>query len=295
MFVGDRIPWRNILRFHQQRLLMLALAAGTAVALERHLGVSLPSLPTPFTVVGGALAILLAFRNGAAYDRWWEGRKLWGAFVNSARSLARQLQTYVGDPADRGVLTELVLAHAHALRCALRGEPAEPELVRLLGETRGHALAARRGIPTAVSIECGVALQAIHARGGVTKEGLDRLDATLSELANAQGGLERIGGTPLPAPYRFFTPMFTRAYVFALPFGLVEGYKWITVLVCLSVGFVFLVLAAIGELLESPFRKSPNGLPLDAITRSLEVQLRSALGDTDLPPDWPRGPDDVLT
>lgn len=295
MFIGDRIPWANILRFHRARLLALAGASFTAVSLERHLGVSLPSLPTPFTVVGGALAILLAFRNSAAYDRWWEGRKLWGAFANHARSVARQLQTYVADADDRARLTRYVLAHAHALRCGLRGEPAEPELVRLLGEPEGRALAARRGVATAVSIECGVVLRDVFARGGVSKEGLDRLDSSLTELANAQGGLERIGSTPLPAPYRFFTPMFTRAYVFALPFGLVEGYKWITVLVCLAVGFVFLVLSAIGELLESPFRKSPNGLPLDAITRSLEVQLRSALGEADLPPDWPRDAGDVLT
>lgn len=294
MFTGDRIPWRNILRFHRERLLALGAAATTAVSLERVFQVSLPSLPTPFTVVGGALAILLAFRNSAAYDRWWEGRKLWGSFANNARNVARQLKTYVPDPEDRREISRWVIAHAHALRCGLRGVSPREDLERLLGPEVGGALAARRGVATAVSIATGDRLAAIHAKGGVSVAGLHRLDDTFSELANAQGGLERIGSTPLPAPYRFFTPMFTRAYVFALPFGLVEGYKLTTVLVCLGVGFVFLVLSAIGELLESPFRKSPNGLPLDAITRTIEVQLLAALDEPDLPPDWPVV-DEILT
>src|SRR4051812_14553298 len=47
----------------------------------------------PFSLIGLALAIFLGSRNSAAYDRYWEARKLWGDLVHRSRSFARQVQT----------------------------------------------------------------------------------------------------------------------------------------------------------------------------------------------------------
>jgi ion channel-forming bestrophin family protein len=93
MVVSDKLPWRAIFRLHMPHL---AVVFGVSLGLHlanQHLGISVPFSPTPFSIVGVAIAILLGFRNNAAYDRWWEGRKLWGGIVNASRALARQTLT----------------------------------------------------------------------------------------------------------------------------------------------------------------------------------------------------------
>jgi ion channel-forming bestrophin family protein len=119
--------------------------------------------------------------------------------------------------------------------------------------------------------------------GLLTEERLRTVDQTLTELTALQGGCERIKSTPIPLAYGFFTRAFVRVYSCALPFGLVEHMGFATVLVVVALAFVFLVLETIGRLLEDPFTLSPNGLPLSAICRNIEINLRQQLGETDLP------------
>jgi putative membrane protein len=287
MFVGDTIPWWRILQHHRWSLGALLALSVVAAVMEGVYGIAMPVLATPFAVVGGALAILLAFRNGAAYDRWWEGRKLWGGVVNVSRSLLRQIFTYVQDPQERDRWARLVAAFAHGLRCTLRGIDPKADYERLLPAEILPRLDGARSHLTMLGMALGDELGRLHREGRVDAHATARIDTSLSELVGYQGGLERIAKTPLPTAYRFFTQRFIRVYALALPFGLAEHLGWLTIVVCFAVGFVFLVLPTIGELIEMPFGTGPNGLPLDTITRNIEVQLLQAAGHADLPPDWP--------
>jgi putative membrane protein len=289
MVLADTVPWRNVLRLHGARLAGAAAIALTLALLDRFAGIVVPFTPVPFQIVGTALAILLGFRNNAAYDRWWEGRKIWGGIVNASRAFTRQALTLIDAPGD--AQRELVLRHVawvEALRCQLRDEPPLPVIAPYLSDADRAALVDQRNVASALVHAQGVAIARLAREGALSEERVAAIDRTLTELHALQGMCERIRSTPLPTAYRYFTRVFTLAFVWALPFGLVEHHGLFTVVAVLAVGCVFLIAETIGRLLEEPFATGIYGLPLQTIARNIEIDLRQRLGDTELPP--PVGP-----
>ena len=110
------------------------------------------------------------------------------------------------------------------------------------------------------------------------------LDASLTAMAGVDAACERIRGTPLPFSYTLLLHRTAYLYCFLLPFGLVDSIGYLTPLVVAIVAYTFYGLDALGDEIEEPFGVSPNDLPLDAICRAIEIDLRDALGDPDLPP-----------
>jgi len=287
MVMTDRVPWVLVIKLQAPMLAAIA-ACGLALVLLDHFGsLSLHASPTPFQIVGVALAILVGFRNNAAYDRWWEGRKLWGGIINASRSLARQMTSFTADSAAAHRVLMRHVAWAHALAAHLRGEPAAPAAAPWLGPADADRVAGARNVPETL-----LELQARDLVAlGMSEERLARLDSTLTELANHQGGCERIRNTPLPVAYRFFTRAFVRGYCLLLPFGLLDTLGVATIFVVAAMAFVFLVVETVGGLLQDPFTRGVYGLPLSAMSRTIEIDLRSALGERDLPA--PLAPVDV--
>jgi putative membrane protein len=292
MVIGDKIPWGPVLRLHGP-LLALVLGTSTAVALaHRFLGFDLAIAPLPFSIVGVALSIFLAFRNNAAYDRYWEGRKLWGGLVNASRNFGRQVTTLVvAGPDEASELqllhTQLVhrqIAYVNALRASLRGDDVAVAQAELVTERELQRVGALENPPVALLHEQARVLAAAAARGWLTDRRLLAIDATLNELTNLQGGCERIKKTPIPLAYRFFANRFVRAYCILLPFALVEQLGLVTIAASVAVTFVFLVLDRIGDIIQDPFTTGFNGLPLSAMCRTIEVDLRRQLGETTVPP-----------
>ncbi len=254
---------------------------------------------TPFTLVGLALSIFLGFRNNTSYDRFWEGRKLWGALVNTARTLARQSELLIGpvpgapvaealdDAAVAGRRRELVhamIGFAHALRMQLRDindlEPLRPFLDPALVDSLG----AEQNRPFAILRHLGQRLRAAWSDGLVHPMHLPALDATLVALTDIQGGCERIKSTPIPFPYTVLIHRIVAVYCLAMPFGLVDTIGPWTPMVVIFVAYTFLSLDALGDEIEDPFGTDPSDLPLDALCRTIEVNLRQALGEIDVPP-----------
>lgn len=248
--------------------------------------------PVPFSLIGLALAIFLGFRNSAAYDRYWEARRLWGDLLHRSRSLARQLQSLVDGPparADDGddPRTRMVLrtiAFAHALRHHLRGSDPAADVARLLApeEARGFATA-RRGtefLLRAAGRDLGVLV-----RGGrVPAQLAASIDATLSALSAVAAGCGRIKNTPIPFAYTLLLHRTAWLYCFLLPFGLVDAIGFATPFVVAIVAYTFFGLDALGDEIEEPFGLADHHLPLDALCRTVEIDLLEALGAASLPP-----------
>ena len=170
-------------------------------------------------------------------------------------------------------------------RCTeLRGEDTLAAVKPFLDAKEHEGLSGQRNVAAALLQRNGGVLASAADRGLLSEERLVAIDRSLVELVNMQGGCERIKGTPLPAAYGFFTRSFVRVYCLALPFGLVEHMGYATVVVVLALSFVLLVLEAIGRLLEDPFTLAPNGLPLLHICRNIEIAVRQAQGEEDVPP-----------
>jgi putative membrane protein len=285
MVLSDTVPWTNVLRLHRDMLLaVIGIGLGLAVV-DRVFDLEVPFSPVPFQIVGVAIAFFLGFRNNAAYDRWWEGRKIWGGIVNASRAFARQALTLIEAPPE--VQRALVLRHVawvEALRAQLREEPALDAVRAYLSPEDQAALAGQRNVASALVHLQGRHVADLAREGRLSDERLVAIDRTLTELHALQGMCERIKSTPLPTAYRFFTRQFVRGYCLMLPVGFVENHGLVTAVIVVLVSLVFLIAETIGRLLEEPFSRGIYGLPLQAIARNIEIDLRQRLGDTELPP-----------
>lgn len=304
MLIPSKITWwRTVFRYRgselprtRYRLLAVVLVSIVVTALERLHGWDTGLSPLPFTFVSVALGIFFGFRNNAAYDRWWEGRKLWGTLVNVSRTLCRQVLTLVGPQPDasarldegavRALRRELVyrvIAFAHALRLALRDDATLDELAPFLPAEELERLQGERNRPFAITQGTGERLRQAWHEGLIHPMHLPVLEASLGVLTDVQGACERIKGTPIPYSYTTLIHRITAVYCFALPFGIVDTVKGFTPFVCAIVAYAFFGLDGVGEEIEMPFGMDYNDLPLRAISRTIEINLRQRLGETDLP------------
>jgi ion channel-forming bestrophin family protein len=251
--------------------------------------------PLPFQLIGVALGIFLGFRNNASYDRWWEGRKLWGSLVNTSRSFTRQILTLVtaqpgATPNQKALddlhktLTYRVIAFVHALRLSLRDDATLDELTPFLPSKEIAALEDERNRPYAINQGTAQILHKAWLDGLVHPMHLPVLEASLTSLTDIQGACERIKSTLIPFSYTTLIHRITAVYCYALPFGLVDAVETYTPFVCCIVAYAFFGLDVVGEEIEMPFGTDYNDLPLRAISRMIEVNLRQRLGEHNVPP-----------
>ena len=243
---------------------------------------------TPFTLMGLPLAIFLGFRNNSAYDRFWEGRKLWGELVLRGRNFARECLSLIdpvaGNEAVRERMIRRAIAFAHALRHQLRGTDPAADVAPHLMPGEWAALRKRRNLTHALMLEMGKDLALCRHTGMLDSVRAAALDANISAMVATGASCERIKNTPIPFSYTLLLHRTSYLYCFLLPFGLVDSLGYLTPLVVAIVAYTFFGLDALGDEIEEPFGVSPNDLPLDAICRAIEIDLRDALGDPDLPP-----------
>jgi putative membrane protein len=274
-------------------LLLLAcfdLAVVVAYKALRWEWVALPHIP--LALYGSAIGIILAFRNNSAYSRWWEARTLWGAVVNNSRSWARQVLTGMraGRASEAAELKEMQrrmvhhqIAFVHALRQHLRGLEPWWELKEVLREDELDGLQEQKNVPLALQQRMGAMLDECLERGWMDPMQWRAMDESLNDLADAQGGTERIKNTPMPKQYDYFPQFFVQVYCVLLPLALVTSMGWFTPLGSTMVGFMFLALDKIGRDLEDPFNNTIYDVPMTSITKGIETNLRQMLGETELP------------
>jgi putative membrane protein len=247
----------------------------------------------PFTLIGLPLAIFLGFRNNAAYDRYWEGRKLWGELVLKSRNFSRQCQSLIAGPqpvAARLGLTDVrvrmiyrAVAFAHALRLQLRDEKSIVDLQPLLSDAEWRRVAQASNKPDFLMQRMGDDLRECLQTARIEPCLAVSIDATMSSLTGAAAACERIKGTPIPFSYTLLLHRTAYLYCFLLPFGLVDSIGFMTPFVVAIVAYTFFGLDALGDEIEEPFGLEANDLPLDAICRSLEINLRESLDDDFVP------------
>ncbi|MES2158620.1 MAG: bestrophin family ion channel [Pseudomonadota bacterium] len=246
-----------------------------------------PSLP--LTLFGSALVLFLGFRSNSAYQRWWEGRGLWGLMINASRNLARQARNFLPEEAraEKRGLVKRQIAYVHALRCQLRRQTPDSDVARFLSKGDADLALARVNVANGILDGTGRRIDEARQRGWIDTIQQAAMEAVLVDIANAQGGMERLKNTPLPVQYRFFPTLFTHLMCILLPIGLVETMGLATPLGSTLAGLMFLAVLAIGDDLVDPFDNSPHDLPLSAMCRTIEIDLLQAIGDDAPPPMRP--------
>ena len=247
-----------------------------------------PSLP--LTLFGTALALFLGFRDNSAYQRWWEGRILWGAMINASRSLARIARNFLPDGEAHDLKRTIVLRHiayVNALRCQLRRQSPDADVLRFLSTGEAEPALARANTANGLLDGTGRRIDEARRAGWLDTIQQAAFERILVDIANAQGGMERLKNTPLPNQYRFFPTFFTHLFCVLLPIGLVETLGFATPLGSTVAGLMFLAVLRVGDDLVDPFANTVHDVPLSAMCRTIEIDLLQAIGDEAPPPLQP--------
>lgn len=287
MIVKDTLPiWGIIwaLRHSLGFFLIVSLAACGIY----HFQPWEPDFSVSLTVIGLALSIFLGNRIRVSYDRWWEGRKLWGRMINRSRIITRQFLNFVEGPAsDQAEIAKLHkrlvirhIAYVHVFRVAMRNQSiAEDEdCVMYLTPAELEQLSKESNPCNALVQMQGDELQAAARRGWINEHRLQQIDLSMVELLDVQGGCERILKTVIPTNLTYFPTRLVFLYGILLSVGLVDKLDWWTIPTVLMVGFIFRIIDLAGKLIENPFSTFYYGLPLYAISRTIEANLLDRIG-----------------
>ena len=263
-------------------LVLLALAVAVVAAHVELPYYKVPLSAAPFTLFGFTLAIFLGFYNNASYDRFWEGRKQWGALLNTTRSLARQALTLSGQPAGAAgprAFVRLLIAFTYALKHQLRRTEAGPDLARLLPAPLAEATRAATFQPVQLLLAMSRWVQQGREAGQLDTTIQLAFDHHFNQLADILGACERLASTPIPYTYSVLLHRTVYLYCFLLPFGLVDSTGWITPLIVAFVGYTFMALDAIMREIEEPFGLEDNDLALNAMSHTIEASLLEMVGE----------------
>lgn len=276
--------WRgSVLLRILPRLSLIALLSVLAVLMfpwwSSHFGNSSLTV-SAFTLMGITLAIFLGFRNSVSYDRYWEGRKLWGALLNAARSISRQMLSFSHHQEISEARRQFVLgvaAFPTAVAHQLRQSDASAEFARLLPEEVVERLARANNKPQIILLWLGKMANALQQQGRISDLQLQALEKQLCALSDAQGGCERIAYSPIPFTYRVLLARTVTIYSLLLPFALAGSIGWMTPVIATFIAYTFIALEAIGEEIEEPFGFDPNDLPLYTLSYNIEAALHELL------------------
>jgi ion channel-forming bestrophin family protein len=236
-------------------------------------------------MIGMVISLLLVFRTNTAYDRWWEGRKLWGSLVNNSRNLAIKLSSILplSDNTNRLFYKTMIPAYASALRNHLQNKNFAEELF----DKNEHAqllndLIVDHHIPNQIARKIMSRTFALHQQKTISDHQLLMIKDELSSFADICGACERIHNTPIPFSYSIFLKKFVFFYIMTLPFGFVFSLSYLTIPVVAFIFYVITSMELIAEEIEDPFGEDANDLPLEKISNNIKKHVAEIFdGDND--------------
>jgi ion channel-forming bestrophin family protein len=229
------------------------------------------------SLMGIVLGLFLVFRTNTAYDRWWEGRKLWGGLVNSTRNFALKLNAYLNkeDQEDRDWFSIMIPNFIFATKEHLRDGVQFTELEG--GQDFIEMLKKYKHRPNKIASMMYERVNTLYKAGRLTGEQMLNLDKELKDFIDLMGASERIKNTPIPYSYMMYVKKFIVLYIATLPFGFVTASGYITVPIVLIITFVLLSVELIAEEIEDPFGRDLNDLPMDELAKRIRDSVREIL------------------
>ncbi len=227
-----------------------------------------------FSFLGIVLSILLVFRTNNSYDRWWEGRKQWGALVNTCRNLAIVVHTTFPkeDQHARHQMAKLIANFCIAFKEHLRKGVKLDELI-LLSEADKAEYATKSHIPAHISLQIHQLVHRVYKGGGITGEDYLNIKPQTEDFMNILGACERIRKTPIPFSYAVFIKIFIAAYAVLLPFALVATFGLWTAPIIMLIFFAFFGIEMMAEEIENPFSLDCNNLPTGTIAMTIKSNV----------------------
>lgn len=231
------------------------------------------------TTLAFVISMLLVFRTNSAYDRWWEGRKLWGALVNNTRNLSMKLHAILGTEhaADRRFFATMIPNYAFTLKNHLRGKVNTETLHE--NETFS-CLEIKEGQhnPNYIAKLMFERITKLQRDGVISREELIYLNNELMSFTDICGACERIKNTPIPFSYSVFIKKFIFFYVMSLPLTLVFTLGYYCIPVVVFILYVLASLELIAEEIEEPFGSDENDLPMETMSKNIRKAVYEIWG-----------------
>jgi ion channel-forming bestrophin family protein len=279
---------------------------------------------TVVALLGTATAFLVGFKNTQTYNRTWEARQIWGSILNSSRSFGAMSRDFFDDPEKTKELVYRHFAWLTALRYAMRDSrawetankahnreykefydipekeaPLETEMAKYIpADELKYVLSTKNRAAQLMS------LQSKTIRQLFTDKALDsyrfvEMQRAVRDFYDQQGRSERIKNFPYPRQFATINSFFIRLFCILLPFGMLREFDrlndemsgfmqgnmvWLVIPFSVLISWVYTSLEQVGESTENPFEGSANDVPISQISRTIEIDMREMLGETDLPP-----------
>ncbi|TGE27084.1 hypothetical protein E5K02_11810 [Hymenobacter metallicola] len=311
MYIRENLRWRVIWKYAWRSVLLFTLYSLFICFLYASVGMRFIAIPwQPVATLGIAVSFYIGFKNNGSYDRFWEGRQLWGGIVNASRTWAIKALEFVTSVVDAPnvqapAASAHELSHRHrqlvyrhiawcnALRIHLRRQPElwDDEVAPFLDPEESEVMRRKQNPPAHLVRQQAAELRILREERGLLNDFQHvSMVETLEQLYNLQGGCERIKNTPFPRQYAFFSYVFVWLFTALLPLGLLGEFSklgpshvWLTVPFSVLVSWVFNTIEVVGHTSENPFDNLMNDVPMTALCRSIEIDLREMLGETKLP------------
>lgn len=224
------------------------------------------------TLLGFVLSLLLVFRTNTAYDRWWEGRKLWGKLVNDSRNFALKINSLLdqNQTEERAFFEQHLCFFPHALSRHLTKESTKMALDSDYSEVEKHI---NRNGPLEITNLMMKKIAELRRSGQISGEEMIYLDTQLTGFMDVCGGCERIKNTPIPFSYSSFVKKFIIFYVLLLPVAYVVSIGWLMIPLTVFVFYVLMSLEVIAEEIEDPFNNDENDLPTEKLAQNIEKNV----------------------
>ena len=224
-------------------------------------------------MLGFVISLLLVFRTNTAYDRWWEGRKMWGALVNNSRNFALKLAVILKDEDDRSYFRKLIPTYASVLDEHLSDDDTGKGLFDDVDLEIDH----HKHKPNQVAKMMFQKINDLYDSKKITGDQLIILNSELQSFTDICGACERIKNTPIPYSYSAFLKKFIFFYVMTLPFGYAFSLGYYVIPVVVFIFYVLASLELIAEEIEDPFGEDANDLPTKKIAENIKKHVAELL------------------
>ena len=224
-------------------------------------------------MLGFVISLLLAYRTNTAYDRWWEGRKIWGSLINNSRNLSIKLSVILQDEKDRTYFRKMIPSYASILHKHLNDTDTSKQLFDDVDLEIDH----HKHKPNQVVQMLFQKINDLYVSKKITGDQLIILNSEIQSFTEICGACERIKNTPIPYSYSAFIKKFIFIYVLTLPFGYVFNLGYFVIPVVVFIFYVLASLELIAEEIEDPFGKDVNDLPTKKIAESIKKHVEEII------------------
>ncbi len=238
----------------------------------------LKNLTILHSLLGFVISMLLVFRTNTAYERWWEGRKLWGALVNTSRNLAIKINGIIPftDNEEKKFFARTIPLFAFVLK-----EHLQAERTRYSLDEKDHpefgSIDKNKHVPNQVANLLTNRIYGLYKEGKIDGYELQTLSSELQSFTDICGACERIKNTPIPFSYSLFIKKFIFFYVMTMPLGFVFSLGYYMIPVVIFVFYVLTSIEVIAEEIEDPFGMDSNDLPMEKIATNIQIHVREIL------------------